>query len=406
VTDGTAHSEVRITVATAGGLHGLSLLQELRLVKAALLYADSVTLASLGAATLEAARAALRGSDTQRARAMMSVATVLMAPADAALMDMVLHNRKIRRAIPGYRQVEAQMQRHVQEIEADVEAMRADAGADELDHAVKAGLLEIEPLDVDPLTFVKESVLLAKWNEDGRLGPKPAQTSSEPVIRSLIEIIGRTVSPTSDTYPLFDEDAAAIVSDKITSTASSFPVSTEAAAEVGLASSFVGRLPAFPDATMKEVVDVRRAARSSLATFRAAVAGMASEVRNAQWDPGFDHEARALFVQKVEPALQQVQEDLHDLGAVPIATHVLGSAAPYVAAATTIGLALTAAPLLPDLAAAGLSVGTPLVTAAAAVAEGVKEVYRRKNLARLNQFVWLYEVGSKLDERTSARLGA
>ena len=86
-----------------------------------------------------------------------------------------------------------------------------------------------------------------------------------------------------------------------------------------------------------------------------------------------------------------------------LAKHVALSPAPYVTFATTIGLALAAAQVVPDLAAAALVLGTPVATMATAAAERIKERYRRENLVKMNQFLWLYQVGQKLESSATLR---
>lgn len=396
---------IHVTVATAGRIRGLSLAEELRLVKAALLYADQVTVASLGTASLAAAADLLSGSEAQRTRRMMEVASVLLDPEQQRVLALI-GSRKARRAVRGYRELEAGLAPFVRDIEDVVEGMRTESGAAELDAAVSAGILRIEPLDLDPVAFIREAVLAAKLKVDGReLGealPLPARDAAEPAIRSLLQIIGRTIAPGSDTFPLFDEEAGDIVRDMIGS-ALKKPASRLPAAQSGLGALFIGRLPAFPDATVPEIVDVRRGIGRSLIEFRSAVAGMATEVREAAWEPGFHREAEALFVRTVQPALRQVEEDLEDLGTASLVRHVALSPAPYVTGATTIGLALAGALIVPDLAAAALSFGTPLATIAAAAAEGIKERYRRENLVKRNQFLWLYQVEEKLELSAARR---
>src|SRR3990172_4420070 len=129
---------IHVMVATAGRMRGLSLEEELRLVKAALLYADHVTLASLGTASLAAAAELLSGSDAQRARRMMEVASVLMDPEQQRLLSL-LGNRKARRVVRGYREFEASLAPFIREIEVVVEDMRTESGAAELDAGGSAG---------------------------------------------------------------------------------------------------------------------------------------------------------------------------------------------------------------------------------------------------------------------------
>jgi hypothetical protein len=65
---------LHITVATTATLRGLSLAEELRLVKAALLYADRVTLASSTAGALATASQVFRGNETEQHRRLLDIA--------------------------------------------------------------------------------------------------------------------------------------------------------------------------------------------------------------------------------------------------------------------------------------------------------------------------------------------
>lgn len=373
-------------------------------MKAALLYADEVSVASLGTASLEAARELMAGSDELRVRRMLRVASVLLAPDQRSLLSVVLGSRKARRHVPGYQEMERSMLPMVQEIEAVVEMMRADAGADELDAAVGAGLLRIEPLGLDPVQFVQQAILRAKYLEDlteGVAATEPPMDAGMAAIEVLLRIISDTVAPTSDSYPLLDKEASDIVRTMI-ETPGSIPVSRLPGAQAGLAATFVGALPAFPDATVPEVIEVRRAAGPALTEFRSAVAKMAMDVRDAQWKPGFDHEAKALFTANVEPALNGVAEQLRSLGVLSLAGH----AAPYAigAGTGTFTLALAATQAFPEIASLGLgtSVGAGVGFAAlAGLAEGMRERLKRKKLLGQNQFLWLARVDEKLGRRAS-----
>ena len=93
-------ADLHITVATTAAVRGLSLADELRLVKAALLYADSVTLASFTAGAIKATSSVFEGSEAQRQRVLLDVASVLMEDSVKDILPL-LTQRAFRRKFPG-----------------------------------------------------------------------------------------------------------------------------------------------------------------------------------------------------------------------------------------------------------------------------------------------------------------
>jgi hypothetical protein len=77
---------------------------------------------------------------------------------------------------------------------------------------------------------------------------------------------------------------------------------------VGLAADLLQRLPLFEQATIEEVVDIRKELAQPLRHFRAAIRGYSETVRYAAWDRDFGTEAEQLFHQNVAPAVQEIEE--------------------------------------------------------------------------------------------------
>ena len=75
----------------------------------------------------------------------------------------------------------------------------------------------------------------------------------------------------------------------------------------GLSGDLLRRLPTFEEATLAEILDVRRGLEGPLRGFRVAVAGFSREISSAAWEPGFAEEADALFREKVEPEVEQIE---------------------------------------------------------------------------------------------------
>ena len=167
------------------------------------------------------------------------------------------------------------------------------------------------------------------------------------------------------------------------------------AAEVGLAGHFVGRMPAFPDATVAEIIDVRRGLQRPLVRFRGALAGMSRELEEAPW-AGFRNLADSLYRSEVGPALLDLEENTRDSGALSLLRHAALSGPPYAAAGSTVVIGLAGATVMPDLAALALAVGSPFAMVAATAAQMVKRQLRLQHERGRNRFLFLYEANQGL----------
>lgn len=387
-----------VTVATSGGWEGETIGDALRLVRSALLYADEVTLISPAAAAVKAGSVVLEGTRNDRVRRLMRLSSALMQPEYRDLLEIYLATPRARRrsvrALAGF---EERLRPNMLEVEGVIRRMREQSGVAELEEAERAGVLRIDSLGIAPEEFIQDSVVLAQRRVDVAEGRSPSGLlgdSTERAATAMLESLVRCVSPRSMTFPLFDEAATEVIRDLANGdhrTLSRLP-----AVESGLSSSFVGTLPTFPDASVMEILDVRKAARPSLIQFRGAVAGMALEVENAAWDATFEDEAQALFRANVAPELARLESDLHDMGATSLIRHAALSAAPYGATATVIGLSLAASDIFPDVAAATLTLGSPAAGFLGAGVAAMKERNRLSRERRTNHFVWLHDVDKQL----------
>ncbi len=386
---------MQITVATTSEQQDLTLADELRLVKAALLYADKVTLASPATAMVLAASRLMNVDPVERHRRLLGLASPLMDPEVRQYLPLVTQ-RRFRRQFPNYVQLKAILDRSVNDVADVLEAIGQQAHMPELQTAISAGLLEIDELALDPTALMTDAVLRAS-------GHAPTEGSTDAALRAMVARVGGAVARGSLTYPMFDDGANRLAGAlEALEAAGQQHVSRRPAAEVGLAGHFVGRMPAFPDATVAEIIDVRRGLQRPLIRFRGALAGMARELEEAPWDPGFRNLAESLYRSEVGPALLDLEENARDSGAFSLLRHAALSGKPYAAAGATVAIALTGATVMPDIAALAFSVGSPLAAVATAAAEVVKEQFRLRHDRDRNQFLFLYQADQGL-KRTAPR---
>ena len=70
------------------------------------------------------------------------------------------------------------------------------------------------------------------------------------------------------------------------------------------------RLPLFDDATVHEVIDIRRELERPLVRFRSAVMTYAESIKSASWDEDFSVEAELVFRQHIEPAVLEIEDSV------------------------------------------------------------------------------------------------
>jgi hypothetical protein len=355
-----------------------SLAHDAALVKAALLYADRVTLASPNAIMM-AGVAGLTVPDSQNRRdALMSMASVLPGSEDAVAVYEELRCR--RKKLTGIERItlmrmEKALKTSGDEIAETVTGLLETAGMPELQRAMEAGVLGIHMLDLDQA--------------------KPDEFSSR-VTEGLVKVLAQSVSATARTFPLFDDGAGGLVKSMI---AEGLITDARAARsnEVGTAGQLIGQLEAFPDAAMDVVLDVRERLRQPLIRFRAALTRISREIESPAWDAeAFTREVDDLYRQHVAPALADLEDAIHELGALSTLRRVasdskalVSSSALLLSAAVGVGLAH-----LPHAVFGGGA-------AASIVAAGASEAERRSQARQereSNEFYFLYEADRQLSE--------
>lgn len=369
--------EVHVTVATVPKADiAESLEHDAALVKAALLYADHVTLASPNALMM-AGVAGLTVPDSQDRRdALMGVLSGL--PEGAAASEVYEDLRRRRHRLTPrerllLRQIESTLKDSGDEVASTVEGMLEQAGMPELQAAMTAGVLGIHLLGL----------------EDA----KPDEFSDK-VIDGLTAVLTAAVSGTVRTFPMFDDGTGDLVSSMIAD-----GLITDARAtrsnEIGAAGRLIGQLEAFPNAGMDVVLDVREQLTKPLVRFRAALARASGEIESPAWKTEeLAREVEDLYRREVAPALADLEEAMHELGAratlrrvASDAEMVKASAAIAISASAGVGLAH-----LPHVVFGGGALVAGIATTARE-ADRRSEVRRRRES---NEFYFLYEANRRL----------
>ncbi len=170
-----------------------------------------------------------------------------------------------------------------------------------LEDAVQSGLLEIPSFGSNTV----EGML--SMTQEGHT----VQAQINDIIREYVE--RASIAIEGPNYPLFDDMLGRLVDEAISEgLIVPSPAGIHRGRHGGLAGDLLGRLPLFEEATVAEVLDVRRSLEGQLRGFRRAVSDFSSEVKSAAWEPGFAGEADVLFREKVEPEVEGIEEAVRE----------------------------------------------------------------------------------------------
>lgn len=352
------------------------------MVKAALLYADDVVLASPHTALLLKFNRVVQGSFDQQLRFVADVVDSSSVPPPTAEMgqyisrgrDLIREYLSLRafgpldgRTLLRIRELRPSLQEFLQRTQANYVQYLSASGVDELGIALGAGLLQIHDL------------------AGLRPGPLPAV---EDLTAGFFDFIAGCFNPSAMRVPLFDATTSIIARDMM-ARGTVEQVSLIDGTEVALAASWLGDLPGLPEVPMEVLLEIRDRIQDSRTRFRGAVAAAAADVSGAAFDPPFGGECERLYRELVAPAVREVEDRLSDRSVTSLLKKVVLDPS-VVPAALAFGFQAMAGSLERALLC---GLGAKVVTAL------LKERQRRSQAdseARSNEFFLIYDAREQL----------
>ncbi len=306
-------SEVHFTVGslrhTSRRAGGADFQGELGLLKAALLYADSVELVSVGASFV-AGLDGLGKLPTPEKLALMRRFMPDMdlggspKEADDVLqrMDAVIEKLRRRRRLSS-REVTIliYLKERWRQIEEHVDATFRKWGAEDYRTALGSGMLELSPFsNVSPDDMLKIG-MAEKVSYTRPLADKAYDEYRD----TILEAVGN-----KETIPLFDDLTGDIVGRAVRrGLIRPSPGAKRRSKHGGLSGDLLQRLPTFERASVAEVLDVRKELSEYLNAFRKAVAESATTIESASWAVAdFAEEAELVFRDNVAPTVREIEQ--------------------------------------------------------------------------------------------------
>ena len=216
--------------------------------------------------------------------------------------------------------------------------------------------------------------------------------SNDMVWKYLEHVLSAILS--GETYPVFDKLTGELV-DFVIDVNNLQPtnLSVSQAKHVALSSELLQRLPSFDEASIDEVLDIRKELYRPLLRFRSAIVGYSSQVESAAWDESFPYEANQVFIQYVQPSILEIEDQcLSHSFLREFLPDFIGK--PILPLSTSgLGLLLAQATHLPEIVTTGLgfTAGTALTALKA-----YQELKEKVESVQRNNLYFYYKAGEKL----------
>lgn len=392
-----SNSQINNTFHITVGVYpsgSLSLDRDLRLLKAALLYSDKVTLCSI-TSTLLINLLSLGELDTIGILDYMEFSVKSnnmiqygIEPTDETLAliddirDRLSGRRYTRKELrPSLNELENQILAIWEPIRRKVEEMADEAGAEGLSSAVESGLVELKVLGIDefnaePLGEVVQSL--------------------EPLAAEFIVFLKNTILD-ANTYPLFDDQTGDLIKAGVDEGIIAVSDSVIARGKHSiLASKLLERLPLFEDASIDEILDVRKELETPLVRFRRSIIEFSESLRTAAWDEEFPLEAEQVFHRDVAPAVLDIEEEVRsNRSLLSLLNRGLRKPA---ATGGIITVALSQLSALPELALYASLGGTVLATSSVLLSM-INDYKEESKQLEQNQLYFYYRAGKLLQSQ-------
>lgn len=297
--------KVAIVTAPSSDASGVSLARDVELVKASALYADEIELVSVGAVMIAGVAQLASGGD----QAMLALLGGLDDDTLRHLgggKDMPENWRdvlaKLSRPEATRRPEVAELARGLRASMAEAQAglagtvdqMLVDSGAEELLPAIGSGLVTLSPSGFTEETAESNDELMENW---------------------LALLRGLLVE--TRTRLLLDDQVGSLAASLIREGhVEPHRLAMRHAGQVAVGSGLVARLPAFPDAPLDEILDLRGDLAAPLGRYRGAVVRLSDRLQAGPFDKDLPDEIDDLWSTDVLPALDQISDGLHEHGLV------------------------------------------------------------------------------------------
>lgn len=403
----TSERAFHITIGTYPSSE-LSLEQELRLLKAALLYADRVKLYSLQASMVSMASEVGYISPKHQLRLIEMVAPYLTPHEQFNELSkgLQVYRKIIRRKHPGRQELilrnrfERLLKEQWENVREVGQRLAREAGAASIARAVELGLLELHTFkgtdsEEEVANFIADCVVRASESPLLQTHTEEMSKRDEYMIHEFVEGVCGTVSDGS-THPLFDEQTGLLVKEQLQEQTITLSESAVGRGKhTGLAGHLLARLPSFDQASIDEIIDIRRELDNPLTRFRGAIIKFSEQIRSASWDEDFASDAETVFHRDVKPAVLEIEEAVKSNRYLASLLRKLVDKPFVLPVGSAIVLILSNISSLPGEIAISIGAGVAAMTV---VYDAFEEWKQKKQAIERNTMYFYYRAGKRISE--------
>jgi hypothetical protein len=384
----------------------LNLDKEIRMVKAAILYADKVKLYSLKVPSILAISRfnnfplnlqleffekiipfLSSRNNAQKLSASLKDYRKILQKEKLDIHELQLKNEFERKMEQNWKDIAEQTNKFVQESQIN-----------QINSAMKAGVLELHEFknsdsDSGALDLMIENAAAASTLKIKGKGSKTKQDKAW--IGEFVENISNSVSDDS-TYPLLDNVTGNLVTAGVRSKISEVPsFGVDRGKQTELARYLLERLPLFEKASVDEILDIRKELDKPLARFRSAITNFSEDIKSTPWGKDFPPEADKIYIRDVKPALLDIEEAIQSNKFLTTLVRKFAEKPAALPKGSLFSIAISQFSSLPKELAASLGIG---IASASLIYEAYDEWARKNQAIEKNKLYFYYGAGKRLNK--------
>ena len=266
--------------------------KELRYIKSALLYADRITLISPMAYIYTQLTVREDNFDEKQIIKILKLALPLIEERDPQTyaeglsvvnqLSSIMYNKKYK-AIPVLQKIELrnQLKELIKEIDMPFLEMMGETQTEELNKLLRSGKLVLQKF----------------------------QHSLADVDGCVSEYFGLLSKSVRNSMPLFDEPCSNLMRSAMASRIITFSEQEkQRITHAGLSDNLFARLPDFNEASVDEIIDIRKELDKAIVRFRSKMISYSVNIQLLPWDDDFEAECSRLYYQEIAPAVLEIDE--------------------------------------------------------------------------------------------------
>jgi hypothetical protein len=382
--------------------NSLNVDQELKLLKAAILYGDKVELYSLKASVFRLIRMLKDIPVPLQFKIIEEVSPFLMGEIESAafLENLVTYKEIITKKTSSLPILILQRRFSNEWLKAvnTIEQMVQTSGFEDIERGIKTGIVKLHTFEnaknqLQAVDYLVDSVALASNSPLLEERRKLMEDRNGPLLEEYVQGMISAINDGSS-LPLFDEQTSSLIYAGIRE---GLIIPTRSAAgqakHSALAADLLEKIPHFEDASIDQILEIRNELDRHLIRFRSALISYSEKIKSEAWEKDFPVDAENVFRRDVAPAILDIEDAtksnkiiakiIHDISEKPIA----------VASGSAIGLAISTFSGLPEAISislgAGIAVSTIIFDAFTAWTE-------KNRLIQQNTMYFFYSVAKKL----------